>query len=153
DYMPPEQAEDPRQVDIRSDIYSLGCTLFFLLSGEVPFPGGTLVQKLRRQLTGAIPRVTDRRPELPAALADLVARMMAKSPEDRSATPEQVVCAIDAYLHGTYQASAPAAAQPAPTSLTASSIRAHPPGVESLAISPDGALLATGGLDGALRLW
>ena len=46
DYISPEQARDPRDVDVRSDLYSLGCTLFHMLSGRPPFPDGTVLQKL-----------------------------------------------------------------------------------------------------------
>jgi serine/threonine-protein kinase len=49
DYMAPEQANDARKADIRADVYSLGCTLYHLLGGRVPFPGGGLLDKLRRQ--------------------------------------------------------------------------------------------------------
>src|SRR5205807_5080134 len=48
DYLSPEQADEPHTVDIRSDLYSLGCTFYFLLTGQVPFPGGTLFNKLHR---------------------------------------------------------------------------------------------------------
>ena len=46
DYISPEQARDPRDVDVRSDLYSLGCTLFYILTGRPPFPEGTVLQKL-----------------------------------------------------------------------------------------------------------
>src|SRR5262249_29661565 len=66
DYIAPEQAEDPRQADIRSDLFSLGGTLYFLLAGEVPYPGTTLIQKLRQQLSDPVPSVRSRRPDVPA---------------------------------------------------------------------------------------
>ena len=61
DYVAPEQAEDPHQADIRSDLYSLGATFYFLLAGKVPFPGNNLVQKLRHQLTDPTPSIADHR--------------------------------------------------------------------------------------------
>ena len=49
DYIAPEQLEDPHGADIRADLYSLGCTFYFLLTGQVPFPGGSLISKLDKQ--------------------------------------------------------------------------------------------------------
>ena len=69
DFIAPEQLEDPRNVDIRADLYSLGCTFYFLLTGQVPFPGGTLIQKLDRQRWHTAPGVNQLRPEIPPALA------------------------------------------------------------------------------------
>ncbi len=87
DYVSPEQARDSRSVDIRSDLYSLGCTLYFLLTARVPFPGGTPMEKLfKHQLEPCTP-VEQLRPDLPPGVADAVGRLMAKNPADRPQTP------------------------------------------------------------------
>ena len=83
DYIAPEQLENPRGVDIRADIYSLGCTLYYLLTGQVPFPGGSLVQKLDRQRWHVAPAVGQLRPDIPSAVAAVVRKLMAKHPDDR----------------------------------------------------------------------
>jgi serine/threonine protein kinase len=94
DYLAPEQADDARQADIRSDIYSLGCTLYHLLSGRPPFPKGTMVQKIMAH-TKREPRSLQKlRPDLPPGLPRVVERMMAKSPEDRYQTPDEVCDAL-----------------------------------------------------------
>src|SRR5438034_3146966 len=78
DFMAPEQAEDSRGVDIRADLYALGGTLYQLLSGRVPFPGGTLVEKLQRHFHEMPVPLTRWRSDVPAALSAIVERMMAK---------------------------------------------------------------------------
>jgi predicted Ser/Thr protein kinase len=94
EYMAPEQARDTAAADIRADIYALGCTLFFLLTGRPPFRGGAAIEILTRQVTDAPPRVTDLRPEVPAHLADLISRMLAKDPAERPQTPREVATAL-----------------------------------------------------------
>ena len=96
DYMAPEQARDSRATSIRSDIYSLGCTLYYLLTGAAPFAGGDLPSKLRRHALEAPPDVRQVRPELSPALARVIQRMMAKSPDARYADYAQLVKALDA---------------------------------------------------------
>jgi hypothetical protein len=95
DYVAPEQLEDPHKADIRADLYSLGCTFYFLLAGRVPFPGGTLIQKLDRQRWENPPSVDQLRPEVPAGVASVVRRLMAKHADDRYRTPEELAAALD----------------------------------------------------------
>jgi serine/threonine protein kinase len=95
DYIAPEQLEDPHKADIRADLYSLGCTFYFLLSGRVPFPGGTLIQKLDRQRWETPPSVDQLRSEVPAAVASVVRKLMAKHPDDRYRTPGELASALE----------------------------------------------------------
>ena len=83
DYISPEQARDPRSVDARSDIYSLGCTLFYMLSGRPPFPEGTVLQKLLKHQGDTPPDIREFRPELPEEISLLMRKMMAKDPNRR----------------------------------------------------------------------
>ncbi len=94
DYIAPEQALNSHAVDIRADLYSLGCTLFFLLTGRVPFAGGTATQKLLRHQLEAPPPLTRFRPDLSAELAAVVVRLLAKRPEDRYGTPAELAAAL-----------------------------------------------------------
>jgi eukaryotic-like serine/threonine-protein kinase len=96
DYMAPEQARDSRATSIRSDIYSLGCTFYYLLTGSPPFPGGDILEKLKRHYQAPPPNLRLERPEVSERLARLVERMMAKRPEDRFANYEQLIAALDA---------------------------------------------------------
>jgi eukaryotic-like serine/threonine-protein kinase len=86
DYMAPEQVLGPAAADARSDVYGLGCALYFLLTGRPPFPGGTAEDKLRRRQADEPPPPERLRPELPAGVGDVVLRMMAREPTDRYAT-------------------------------------------------------------------
>jgi eukaryotic-like serine/threonine-protein kinase len=95
DYIAPEQLENPHGADIRADLYSLGCTFYFLLSGQVPFPGGTLIQKLDRQRWEHPLAVDQLRPEIPAAVAAVVRRLMAKHPDDRYRTPGELAAVLE----------------------------------------------------------
>ncbi|MFM9067317.1 MAG: serine/threonine-protein kinase, partial [Planctomycetota bacterium] len=72
DYVSPEQARDPRSADVRSDLYSLGCTLFYMLTGRPPFPDGTVLQKLLSHSSDPPPDVRTFRPDLPAEVNALV---------------------------------------------------------------------------------
>jgi serine/threonine-protein kinase len=90
DYMAPEQALQSHKVDIRADVYSLGCTLYFLLTGTTPFAGGTVAEKLvKHQMEEPVP-VEQLRPEVPPGVAAVVRKLMAKKPEQRYQTPGEL---------------------------------------------------------------
>ena len=98
DFISPEQARDARQVDIRADIYSLGCTFYYILTGKPPFPGGTDVQKLIRHQNEPPFKIEDLRPGIPHEVTQILMRMMEKRPEDRYPTPRHLADALEAYL-------------------------------------------------------
>jgi serine/threonine-protein kinase len=91
DYISPEQARDPRNADVRSDIYSLGCTLYFMLTGRPPFPDGTVLQKLLQHQgeEPSDPRML--RPDLPDELLKVLRRMLVKVPQQRYQRPEALI--------------------------------------------------------------
>ncbi|WP_337174269.1 serine/threonine-protein kinase [Paludisphaera sp.] len=91
DYISPEQARDPRDVDVRGDLYSLGCTLFHMLTGRPPFPGGTVLQKLLQHQEEPPPDVRELNPDVPPALAKVLDRLMVKDRDRRCQSPEQLV--------------------------------------------------------------
>jgi serine/threonine protein kinase len=96
DYIAPEQALASHTVDIRGDLYSLGCTFYFLLTGKVPFPGGTFTEKLlKHQLEQPVP-VEQVRADVPPVVAAIVRQMMAKKPEERHQTPAELAAALAA---------------------------------------------------------
>ncbi|RUL89026.1 serine/threonine-protein kinase [Tautonia sociabilis] len=95
DYMAPEQARDSRAANERSDMYSLGCTLYYLLTGFPPFPGGHIADKLRRHATQPPPDVRQLRPDVPRGVARLILRLMAKRPEDRFADYDELLAELD----------------------------------------------------------
>jgi serine/threonine-protein kinase len=94
DYMAPEQGVDSGDVDIRADIYSLGCTLYYLLTGRPPFPDGSMQDKLLRHRQAEPAPVERCRPDLPDGLKAVVCRMLAKQPCDRYQTPAEVAVAL-----------------------------------------------------------
>jgi serine/threonine protein kinase len=83
DYIAPEQTTDPTGVDCRADIYSLGCTLYFALTGQPPFPGGTSREKMRRHRLEVPRPLRNLAPDVPVGFARLIERMMAKEPANR----------------------------------------------------------------------
>ncbi|MFG0268267.1 MAG: protein kinase [Rhodopirellula sp. JB055] len=91
DYISPEQARDPRLADIRSDLYSLGCTLFYMLTGSPPFPGGTMLQKLLSHGNAAIPDIREQRDDVPAEMTAILNKMLAKLPEERYQRSETLI--------------------------------------------------------------
>jgi serine/threonine-protein kinase len=94
-YMPCEQAVDATNADARCDIYALGATLYHLITGEVPFPGETHVQVAERKLAGVFRPASSVNPKVPRALDRVLAKMLARNPEDRFQTAADLVAALE----------------------------------------------------------
>lgn len=103
DYVAPEQVGDSRTVDIRADIYSLGCTLYRLLTGRPPYAAPefrSALDKLHAHVHTPVPPITQFSPELPAPLVAVLHRMLAKQPDDRFDTPGAVAEALEPWATG-----------------------------------------------------
>jgi eukaryotic-like serine/threonine-protein kinase len=100
DFLSPEQARDLHRADIRSDLYSLGCTFYYLLTGQVPFPGGTALEKLIRHSAEEPAPLADCRPDVPVAVAAIVRRLLCKAPTERYQTPRELAEALEPYAVG-----------------------------------------------------
>ncbi len=95
DYISPEQAMSAKHADIRSDIFGLGVTLFQLITGELPFPGNNVMEKLMARITTIPPSVSAMRAEAHSDLDELVANMLRTNPNDRPQTPAEVAAELD----------------------------------------------------------
>lgn len=98
DYLAPEQALDSHSVDIRADIYSLGCTLYYMLTGHPPFPEGTLAQRLLSHQSRIPNPIGNERTDVPASLIVIVEKMMAKKMDDRYQTARDTAQALQDWL-------------------------------------------------------
>src|SRR5260370_14697085 len=87
DYIAPEQTENAAQVDARSDLYSLGCTLYYALTGQPPFPGGSPLDKIQRQRSEQPTPVPDLNADVPPAFIGLLPRPLATKPQEPPAPP------------------------------------------------------------------
>jgi serine/threonine-protein kinase len=128
DYIAPEQSRDPRLVDIRADIYSLGCTFYYLLTGQPPFPGTSLMQKiLQHQQEEPVPAQT-LRPDIPDELANILQKMLAKQPESRYQIPLAVSVPLRRFCQagGSFHGLSPRPGGTSSTSANGTTLR--PPG-------------------------
>jgi serine/threonine protein kinase len=100
DYIAPEQAIDSHQVDIRADLYSLGCTFYHLLTGKVPFPGGEALAKLLKHRIDEPTPLRQLRPEVPEAVSGVVRKLMAKLPTKRYQSPVELVITLQDLMRG-----------------------------------------------------
>ncbi|HLW68620.1 MAG TPA: hypothetical protein VKS79_25095, partial [Gemmataceae bacterium] len=98
DYLSPEQAEETHSVDIRSDLYSLGCTFYHFLTGQVPFPGGKTLDKLFRHRFEEPIALEQFRSDIPPEVAGVVRKLMAKNPCDRFQTPAELAMVLKRYV-------------------------------------------------------
>ena len=98
DYLAPEQARDARRVDVRADIYSLGCTLYHILAGQTPFPDDNLVRQCLRHATQQPRPLSEFNPQVPDGLSRVVMTMLAKQPDQRYQTPGEAAAALKGFL-------------------------------------------------------
>jgi predicted Ser/Thr protein kinase len=163
EYIAPEQALDTANADIRADVYALGCTLFCLLAGRPPFVGEKPMPIILAQVNDPPPPVERLRPDVPTALAELVARMLAKRPEDRPQTPKAVADALLPFTKAGTQAKSAAvvtktvAADSSPWAGGAAETPATRPAAKRRPWVPAaivaGLLLAVGGVAAGIVLW
>lgn len=98
DYLAPEQALNSHKADSRSDIYSLGCTFYFLLTGHPPFPEGSISERLLKHQVERAPSILKDRPDAPPVLVHICEKMMAKKPQDRYQTADEVTQQLSEWL-------------------------------------------------------
>ena len=98
DFLSPEQAAG-RPADGRSDLFGLGCTMYHLMTGELPFPGDSLVERMARRILGPPEPIRAHLPEVPAGVVEVMGRLMATRPEDRYQDAAEAVAALRAIVH------------------------------------------------------
>ncbi|MCE9554087.1 MAG: protein kinase, partial [Planctomycetes bacterium] len=94
DYISPEQARDPRAADVRSDLYSLGCTMYYMLCAQPPFPEGTVLQKLLQHQGDEAPDCRQLRGDIPDVVAAILRKLLAKNPQDRYQQPRDLIAEL-----------------------------------------------------------
>ena len=128
DYMAPEQAKNSKTVDHRADLYALGCTLYYLLKGQPPFPDGSPIDKLLRHQLDPPPDLRRSRPDVPAGLVEVIDKLLRKNADDRYQTAAEVAVALAPYSAGRKQAAdrSGVTAQPGPVAHEPFSFTADP---------------------------
>lgn len=124
DYIAPEQAMNSHTVDARADIYSLGCSLYFLLTGHPPFDRGSVAQRLLAHIRQQPPSIFDDRPDAPPRLVEICMWMMAKDPDQRPQSAEEVAAALEEWLRQEEASSPPGTAPESSAAKDASGILA-----------------------------
>ena len=133
DFLAPEQARNPMAVDIRADIYALGCTLYYVLTGATPFEGATPTEKMLRHCTDPPPDLLARRPDAPPQLAQIVHWCLAKEPSARPQAPVQLAAALQPFCpppppgSGPFAVPAAVAPHPVPDPTASSRVFELPP--------------------------
>jgi len=112
EFLSPEQTQNSRAVDIRADLYSLGCTFFFLLAGKEPFSAASVPEILLKHHFDQPPALAPLRPDVPAAVQAIIHKLMAKRPDDRYQTPAELAEALKPYCQATAQPTARTSAAP-----------------------------------------
>ncbi len=104
DYMAPEQASNSKAADIRSDLYSLGCTWYHLITGSPPYPMGSVTNKISAHISAQLPDPRTLNPKVPEALIAVIHRLMAKKKEQRYQTPAELIADLNSSVLQTEQA-------------------------------------------------
>jgi serine/threonine protein kinase len=137
DYLSPEQIRTPLEVSTVSDIYSLGCTLYYAICGKVPFPGGDTTSKIRRHLSETPWHPRKFQPDLTEEFVDIIADMMEKNPRERTQTCSEVAVRLEPWAGD--------AGELTTLRMTRSPWMAPPPSMETPAELPDeGVVESTG---------
>ena len=144
-FMSPEQAVDPSASDVRSDLYGLGCVMFFLLTGKPPYAGSSLPELLEAHRHHPIPDVRAVDPEIPPAVAVIICRLLAKSPADRYQTPSELAKDLNHAIKGEQPQPTPEPpATVAPVTVAKSPRRSGPSILYAIGITLVGIVLAIG---------
>ncbi|MCI0457554.1 MAG: protein kinase [Gemmataceae bacterium] len=156
DYMSPEQARNAATADIRSDIYSLGCTFYHMLAGHCPFPDGSLTERIYKHVEAPPPDVRHFNPEVPERMVAILNRMLAKKPEDRYQTPHELLLDLeDPALRpaGEEADDGPLPSRPPPTIIKAPTPTSSPTNTAEAPTSPNPPLAppCQGGVGGSKR--
>ena len=138
DFVAPEQAINSKAVDARADIYSLSCTLFFLLTGRSPYQGDTVAKRLAKHQTAPIPDIRAFRSDCPAAIAELAMRMMSKRPEDRPKSAIELVSQLKRLSGLGRDASPPGRRTVVPAGDTAVDEAVYQATIDDTSLSADG---------------
>jgi serine/threonine-protein kinase len=141
DFLSPEQARCMHRIDIRSDVYSLGCTFYYLLTGQVPFPGGSSLDKLLRHGKEELTPVEQFRSDVPPEVLAILRKMTAKDPQERYQTPGEVAAALE-----PFSVSGPTPWEPVFQTLDPAGDQPAPVGVDD----SDPVMLAAKGLEGTI---